>query len=221
MKFYLDSADAAQWRLPAGCPPVQGVTTNPTLLRRSGQPCTLEHLRPLSERALALGVGMGEVLKVAQQDPEEARTAAQTHFIRTDDEGVRHVVVTRRIPGYPLRLMVSTTSDWALANWNETRNITLILALLLSLGAAGATVFFVRVVRQIENNSEALRAQHQFHAQLGAGQAQVLHLGARPGQVHARVHGDGAGRADAAADGAPAPSRAAPKAKAPPQVFHG
>ncbi len=122
-------------------------------------------------------VGMGEVLKVAAQDPQEARTAAQTHFIRTDDAGVRHVVVTRRVPGYPLRLMISTTSDWALANWNETRNITLILAILLSLGAAGATVFFVRVVRQIENNSEALRAQHQLQEMtMDAMQDGVLRL---------------------------------------------
>ena len=36
MKFYLDSADARQWLLPAGCPPVQGVTTNPTLVMHAG-----------------------------------------------------------------------------------------------------------------------------------------------------------------------------------------
>lgn len=36
MKFYLDSADARQWLLPAGCPPVQGVTTNPTLVMQAG-----------------------------------------------------------------------------------------------------------------------------------------------------------------------------------------
>lgn len=121
--------------------------------------------------------GMGEILASAAQDPAEAKTAAQTHFIRTDAEGVEHVVVTRRIPGYPLRLMVSTSTDWALSNWHETRNITLILAMLLSLGAAGATVFFVRVVRQIENNSEALRAQHQLQEMtMDAMQDGVLRL---------------------------------------------
>lgn len=36
MKFYLDSADARQWLLPAGCPAVQGVTTNPTLVMQAG-----------------------------------------------------------------------------------------------------------------------------------------------------------------------------------------
>ena len=41
MKFYLDSADARQWALPAGCPPVQGVTTNPTLVMQAGLPVSL------------------------------------------------------------------------------------------------------------------------------------------------------------------------------------
>ncbi len=41
MKFYLDSADARQWLLPAGCPPVKGVTTNPTLVMQAGLSVTL------------------------------------------------------------------------------------------------------------------------------------------------------------------------------------
>ena len=41
MKLYLDSADARDWVLPAGAPPVQGVTTNPTLVRQAGLPVTL------------------------------------------------------------------------------------------------------------------------------------------------------------------------------------
>ena len=36
MKFYLDSADTHQWALPEGCPPVQGITTNPTLVMQAG-----------------------------------------------------------------------------------------------------------------------------------------------------------------------------------------
>ena len=41
MKFFLDSADAQQWALPSGCPPVQGVTTNPTLVMQAGLPVSL------------------------------------------------------------------------------------------------------------------------------------------------------------------------------------
>lgn len=42
MKFYLDSADVRQWQLPEGCPPVQGVTTNPTLVCQAGLPVSLQ-----------------------------------------------------------------------------------------------------------------------------------------------------------------------------------
>ena len=41
MKLYLDSADARDWVLPAGAPPVQGVTTNPSLVLQAGLPVSL------------------------------------------------------------------------------------------------------------------------------------------------------------------------------------
>ncbi|MEY4505652.1 MAG: Fructose-6-phosphate aldolase 1 [Pseudomonadota bacterium] len=47
MKLYLDSADAQQWTLPAGCPTVQGVTTNPTLVLQAGLPVSLAGYRRL------------------------------------------------------------------------------------------------------------------------------------------------------------------------------
>jgi len=47
MKLYLDSADESQWTLPAGCPPVQGVTTNPTLVLQAGLPVSLTGYRQL------------------------------------------------------------------------------------------------------------------------------------------------------------------------------
>ena len=56
LRLFLDSADPADWRqwLPTGL--FHGVTTNPTLLKRAGQPCDLTSLRALSQEALALGV---------------------------------------------------------------------------------------------------------------------------------------------------------------------
>lgn len=52
MKFYLDSADARQWSLPAGCPPVQGITTNPTLVMQAGLPVSLQgYLRLIAQTA--------------------------------------------------------------------------------------------------------------------------------------------------------------------------
>lgn len=55
LHLLLDSADPAEWRrwLPSGL--FQGITTNPTLLRRAGQPCSLTNLEALAAEALALG----------------------------------------------------------------------------------------------------------------------------------------------------------------------
>lgn len=41
MKIYLDSARSDTWALPVGCPPVHGVTTNPTLVFQAGLPVNL------------------------------------------------------------------------------------------------------------------------------------------------------------------------------------
>jgi len=56
LRLLLDSADPAAWAewLPSGL--FRGVTTNPTLLRRAGQPCSLEHLALLTARAIDGGV---------------------------------------------------------------------------------------------------------------------------------------------------------------------
>jgi len=56
LRLLLDSADPAAWAewLPSGL--FRGVTTNPTLLRRAGQPCTLELLALLTARAMDFGV---------------------------------------------------------------------------------------------------------------------------------------------------------------------
>lgn len=107
-------------------------------------------------------VGLGEVLTNAQDDPEDVRAGGQSGFIETDGAGQRRVVVSRRIPGHPLRLRVSVRADWALANWQETRNFTLILTCLLSLGVVGAAFFFVRVVRRIDRQNDEMRAHHQL-----------------------------------------------------------
>ena len=55
LRFFLDSADVEQWEqwLPLGV--FHGVTTNPLLLERAGQDCTLTNLAALGDRAFALG----------------------------------------------------------------------------------------------------------------------------------------------------------------------
>jgi transaldolase len=41
VNIYLDSAVISSWTLPAGCPAIQGVTTNPTLVYQANLPVTL------------------------------------------------------------------------------------------------------------------------------------------------------------------------------------
>lgn len=106
--------------------------------------------------------GMGKTFEPGMRDPQEAKTTEQTSFVRQVDQGQQDIVVSRLIPGYPLRLQVSTTTDWALTNWHETLQITLVLTGLMSLGAMVAALLFLRVVRKIEVQSEEIRAQHQL-----------------------------------------------------------
>ena len=106
--------------------------------------------------------GIGELFSSAARDPADAKLADQISFVRRNENALDDVVVSRHIPNYPLRLQVSTSTDWALTNWYETRNITLLLTFLMSLGAIAATIFFVRVVKKIELQSEEIRAQNQL-----------------------------------------------------------
>ena len=52
-RFFLDTADTREWDalLPLGI--FHGITTNPTLLERSHQPCTVHHIQGLAQRALS------------------------------------------------------------------------------------------------------------------------------------------------------------------------
>jgi transaldolase len=56
LRLLLDSADPQAWAqwLPTGL--FHGITTNPTLLRRAAQPCTLEALEALTAQALEHGL---------------------------------------------------------------------------------------------------------------------------------------------------------------------
>lgn len=52
-RFFLDTADTKEWEdlLPRGL--FHGVTTNPTLLERANEPCTVANLRQLASKALS------------------------------------------------------------------------------------------------------------------------------------------------------------------------
>lgn len=56
MDIYLDSADVSQWVLPDGCPPVVGVTTNPSLVFQAGLSVSLPTYLGLVDAAGAQGM---------------------------------------------------------------------------------------------------------------------------------------------------------------------
>jgi transaldolase len=71
VKIFLDSARVASWSLPAGCPPVAGVTTNPTLVLQAGLPVTLVTYTALLEAAARRGLAE-LMLQLPERDPQVA-----------------------------------------------------------------------------------------------------------------------------------------------------
>ena len=73
LRLYLDSADPVAWErwLPLGA--FHGVTTNPVLLERAGQPCTYDNLALLGARAFELGAR--EIHLQAWGDDEDSLVA--------------------------------------------------------------------------------------------------------------------------------------------------
>jgi transaldolase len=97
MKFYLDSADARQWALPAGCPPVQGVTTNPTLVMQAGLAVSLQGYLTLVEQA-----GEAHIPELMLQLPRaDRREAAQWLEALLPAAAQVRVQLTIKLPCHP------------------------------------------------------------------------------------------------------------------------
>jgi transaldolase len=71
VNIYLDSAQVGAWALPPGCPAVQGVTTNPTLVYQAGLPVTLATYVHLLQAAGDHGLAE-LMLQLPMPDPTQA-----------------------------------------------------------------------------------------------------------------------------------------------------
>ena len=71
MNIYLDSAQVSAWALPAGCPAIQGVTTNPSLVYQAGLPVTLATYERLLQAAGDHGL-TELMLQLPASDPAQA-----------------------------------------------------------------------------------------------------------------------------------------------------
>ena len=97
MKVFLDSAIAADWSLPRGCPPVQGITTNPSLVYQAGLPVTLASYADLLQ-AVA-DAGLAELmLQLPRPDAQEALRWLDVLQAKAADW---RVVLTIKLPCHP------------------------------------------------------------------------------------------------------------------------
>jgi transaldolase len=97
LKVFLDSAVASSWRLPAGCPPIQGVTTNPTLVLQAGLPVTLDTYTDLLRGAADAGLSE---LMLQLPRPDEAEALHWLEVLQTTatQAGVQ---LTIKLPCHP------------------------------------------------------------------------------------------------------------------------
>lgn len=95
--MYLDSAVAASWALPAGCPPVAGVTTNPTLVLQAGLPVSLASYIRLVQAAS--DAGLPELmLQLPRPDTPECLQWLDSLQRKASDGGVQ---LTIKLPCHP------------------------------------------------------------------------------------------------------------------------
>jgi transaldolase len=97
LKVFLDSAVATSWALPSGCPPIAGVTTNPTLVLQAGLPVTLATYQRLLQ--CVAGAGLADLmLQLPRPDVSEALQWLEALQRTASDVGVR---LTIKLPCHP------------------------------------------------------------------------------------------------------------------------
>jgi transaldolase len=95
MQLYLDTAHPADWTLPAGCAPVAGVTTNPTLIHAAGLPLTLATYAGLIAQAKVKRI---PALMLQLPSPDAAQGAAWAQQLSAAAQGV---ALTFKLPCHP------------------------------------------------------------------------------------------------------------------------
>jgi transaldolase len=97
LKVFLDSAIASSWALPSGCPPIQGITTNPTLVLQAGLPVTLATYTGLLRAASDAGLAE---LMLQLPRPDVSEALQWLEVLRTTAASER-VKLTIKLPCHP------------------------------------------------------------------------------------------------------------------------
>jgi signal transduction histidine kinase len=111
-------------------------------------------------RALVAGgkaAGMGKTITLPPHHPLADLNKAEGTYVRVSEvDNTERITAFRRVPGYPLSMVVSTTTEAALEEWRDMRNVTLTVALLLGAAIVASGVGFLRGVRRLEESHAAL-----------------------------------------------------------------
>lgn len=97
MKIYLDTAQVGTWKLPAGCPRVAGVTTNPSLVHQAGLAVSLPVYQDLLKAAADHGFAE---LMLQLPSPDLTQAAQWLEALRTLAQHL-NVGLTIKLPCMP------------------------------------------------------------------------------------------------------------------------
>ncbi len=101
--------------------------------------------------------GMGKTITLPPHHPLTDLNKAEGTYVRVSEvDNTERITAFRRVPGYPLSMVVSTTTEAALEEWRDMRNVTLTVALLLCAAIVASGVGFLRGVRRLEESHAAL-----------------------------------------------------------------
>jgi signal transduction histidine kinase len=100
---------------------------------------------------------MGKTITLPPHHPLTDLNKAEGTYVRVSEvDNTERITAFRRVPGYPLSMVVSTTTEAALEEWRDMRNVTLTVALLLGAAIVASGVGFLRGVRRLEESHAAL-----------------------------------------------------------------
>jgi signal transduction histidine kinase len=111
-------------------------------------------------RARVIGgapVAMGQTIGASSGfRPEQA--GSEGHYVsRSAVDGVERIYSYRQVGDYPLYIFVFSALEEATAGWRYTRNITVLLAGLVTLAVLGAAAIFLDSLNKLEASHRALR----------------------------------------------------------------
>ncbi len=110
--------------------------------------------------------GLGEAYAPSSAFARTVAPGGEGHLLAVSQrDGIERVVAYRRVSGYPLHLLVGTSTDVALSDWRHARNNALALTALLSGVVLAAVAGFVVGLRRLSRTHEALRvSEAQAHS---------------------------------------------------------